>query len=121
MPGAVHAPVVPIRMTEACLLLDEQEIRQVAGNPNGKVPLRLPAVRKVESIPDPKALLRETLCRASGLNGRRLDKFKQRFPHHRRQLLEPIDPAGPIAEVPSWRDFNADLRKGLELAATQKY
>lgn len=120
MPGAVHAPVVPIRMTEAWLLLDEQEIRQVAGNPNGKVELQLPSVRRVESIPDPKALLRETLCSASGMNGRRLDKFKQRFPHHRRQLLERIDPAGRIAEVPSWCDFNADLRKGLELAATEK-
>ena len=119
MPGAVHAPVVPIRMTEAWLLLDERQIRQVAGNPNGKIELRLPAVRKVESIPDPKALLRETLCRASGLNGRRLDKFKQRFPHHRRQLLERIDPAGLIAEVPSWCDFNADLRKGLESAVNQ--
>jgi hypothetical protein len=94
MPGVAHAPVIPIRMTEAWLLLDEQAIRQVAGDPNGREPLGLPSVRKVESIPDPKAKLKETLCRASGLSGRKLDKFRQRFPHHRRQLLERIDPAG---------------------------
>ncbi|GAA0360435.1 DUF4276 family protein [Actinoallomurus spadix] len=119
MPEAVHAPVIPIRMTEAWLLLDEREIRQVAGNPNGKAALGLPAVRKVETVPDPKATLKEVLCRASDLNGRRLDKFKQRFPHHRRQLLERIDPNGSIALVPSWCDFVADLTKGLEIAATR--
>jgi hypothetical protein len=64
-------------------------------------------------------VLREVLCRASDLSGRRLDRLKQRFPHHRRQLLERIDPNGPIAVVPSWCDFVADLTKGLEVAATR--
>jgi hypothetical protein len=120
MPGVAHAPVIPIRMTEAWLLLDEQEIRQVAGNPNGKTPLDLPGVRRVESIPAPKAVLKETLCRASGLSGRRLDRFKQRFPHQRRQPLERIVPAGLIAEVPSWHDFNVDLKQGLDTVAAQR-
>lgn len=119
MPGVAHAPVIPIRMTEAWLLLDEREIRQVAGNPNGKMALNLPGVRRVESIPDPKAMLRETLCRAAGLSGRKLDKFKQRFSHHRRQLLERIEPGGLIAGVPSWRDFNTDLERGLDIAAAR--
>lgn len=61
-------PVIPIRMTEAWLLLDEAEIRRVAGAPNGKIPLNLPNPAKVESVSDPKALLKETLARASGLS-----------------------------------------------------
>jgi hypothetical protein len=116
MPGVAHAPVIPIRMTEAWLLLDERELRQVAANPNARMPLSLPAPKKVETIPDPKAMLKETLARASGLSGRKLAKFHGRFPQHRRQLLERIDPVGPITEVPSWCAFTSDLEIGLELA-----
>jgi hypothetical protein len=57
-----HVPVIPIRMTEAWLLLDEAEIRRVAGSPNGKVSLGLPKAKDVESIPDPKAQLAQTLA-----------------------------------------------------------
>lgn len=101
-------------MTEAWLLLDEAEIRRVAGSPNGKVSLGLPKARNVESIPDPKALLAHTLAIASEFSGRRLDTFKKRFSEHRRQLLDRINPDGPIREVQSWRDFNADFSSGLE-------
>ncbi len=114
MPDTAHVPVIPIRMTEAWLLLDEAEIRRVAGSPNGRVPLGLPNARRVESIPDPKALLAHTLAIASELRGRRLDMFKKRLSEHRRQLLDGINPDGPIRDVQSWRDFNADLSSGLE-------
>lgn len=119
MPGTPHVPVIPIRMTEAWLLLDEAAIRRVAGAPNSKVPLNLPRPAKVESVPDPKALLMEILARASGLSGRKLTIFKDRFPRYRAQLLEQIDPGGPIRTVQSWRDFNADLIAGLGRALEQ--
>jgi hypothetical protein len=114
MPDTPHVPVIPIRMTEAWLLLDEAEIRRVAGSPNGKVSLGLPRARDVESIPDPKALLARTLAIASEFTGRRLDTFKKRFSEHRRQLLDGINPDGPIRDVQSWRDFNADFSSQLE-------
>lgn len=117
MPGIPHVPVIPVRMTEAWLLLDEAEIRWVAGAPKDKVPLDLPKPAKVESVPDPKALLREALARASGLSGRKLKTFSKRFDQHRAQLLERIDPDGPIRTVQSWRDFNADLIAGLNRLA----
>ena len=44
LPGASCA-VVPVRMTEAWLLLDEMAIRRAAGNPNGRMKLDLPALR----------------------------------------------------------------------------
>ncbi|MBP2707085.1 hypothetical protein JOL79_25190 [Microbispora sp. RL4-1S] len=112
-PGTPHTAIIPVRMTEAWLLVDEAEIRVVAGNPNGKVKIDLPAVSRVESIPDPKSLLKEKLALASGLTGRKLQKFNQRFPQNRRLLLERIDPDGPIAKVPSWCAFVTDLKAGL--------
>jgi hypothetical protein len=114
MPEVPHVPVIPIRMTEAWLLLEEDTIREIAGSPNGKVPLHLPKPKQVESIADPKSLLKQTLALASGLSGRRLQQFNDRFPRHRAQLLERINPDGPIRDVPSWCDFNADLAVGLE-------
>jgi hypothetical protein len=113
MPEVVHVPVVPVRMTEAWLLLDERAIRQVAGNPNGRTRLDLPAASKVESVPDPKARLRAVLVQASELSGRKLDKFKGRFDNHRHQLVERIEPDGPINQVQSWCDFVTDLTRGL--------
>ncbi|MFI7538434.1 hypothetical protein [Streptosporangium sp. NPDC049376] len=117
MPDTPFMGAIPIRMTEAWLMLDERNIRQVAGNPNGRMDLGLPKPASVERIPDPKAMLVEKLALASGLSGRRLDKFKKRFPEHRRQLLDRIDPLGPICEVSSWRSFNEDLLAGLSQAA----
>lgn len=46
-------PIVPIRMTEAWLLLDEADIRFVAGRPSGTDPLNLPPLASIESLPDP--------------------------------------------------------------------
>jgi hypothetical protein len=70
-----HVPVIPVRMTEAWLLAHESAIRAAAGNPNGREPLSLPPVRRLENLPDPKALLHEVLKKASGLNARRRSKL----------------------------------------------
>ncbi|MGW4114479.1 hypothetical protein ACWEFJ_26700 [Actinosynnema sp. NPDC004786] len=115
-PDLLFASVIPIRMTEAWLLTDEGEIRTVAGNPRGRARLDLPGPSRVESVPDPKKLLKDVLGVASGLTGRKLAKFQERFPQHRRQLLERLDPDGPIREVPSWRSFVSDLEHGLKTA-----
>ncbi len=76
-------PVIPIRMTEAWLLFDEQAIRTAASNPNGTVPLNLPPVGNVENCPDPKELLYQVLKNASQLSGRRLKKFRPSDKVHR--------------------------------------
>lgn len=70
-----HVCVVPIRMTEAWLLLDEPAIRRAAANPNGTQPLQIPKVKQLETIPDPKARLHEALRDASGKHGRRRSSF----------------------------------------------
>lgn len=67
--------IVPVRMTEAWLLVDEEAIRRVAGRPNGTEPLGLPTAGAVEQVPDPKQVLRQALELASGATGRRLRRF----------------------------------------------
>jgi len=67
--------VVPVRMQEAWMLIDEQAIRFAAGNPHGHIRLALPRLRDLESLPDPKAVLYAALQTASELQGRRLRKF----------------------------------------------
>ena len=102
-------PVVPVRMTEAWLLLDEQVIRHVAGNPNGRSPLPLPRPREAERIADPKALLAECLLRAANVTGRKRDRLAKRFGQSRRQLLERLDLDGPVRELQGWRQMTAQV------------
>ncbi len=73
MPAVVC--VVPIRMMEAWLLFDINAIRQAAGNPNGTVSLSLPTLSGIESLPDPKRVLRDILLTATGLGTHRRRRF----------------------------------------------
>lgn len=68
--------IVPIRMQEAWLLLEEAAIRKAAGNPSGRQPLSLPHPRDLENLPDPKGILYELLRQASDLSGRRLKNLR---------------------------------------------
>lgn len=90
-------PVIPIRMTEAWLLIEEPAIRKAVGNPNGTMPLNLPAIRNLEGLPNPKELLFEKLKIASGLGTRRLTKFQpQRYRHRVADLISTYEPLRSI-------------------------
>ncbi|MCX5647164.1 MAG: hypothetical protein NTZ17_21150 [Phycisphaerae bacterium] len=67
--------VVPVRMMETWLLLDEEAIRQAAGNPNGAVVLKLPRRQDLENIPDPKTVLHRLILDARELPTRRKECF----------------------------------------------
>ncbi|MFG2721401.1 hypothetical protein ACGFW5_24350 [Streptomyces sp. NPDC048416] len=108
-PGLRHVAVIPVRMLEAWLLLDETCLRQVAENPRGRVSLDLPKGVAAEKIADPKQLLKDSLARASEYKGRRLAQFQKRFSQHRLRMLELLDPEGPVACLPSWQSFVTDL------------
>ncbi len=97
------APTIPVRETEAWLLLDEAAIRRVAGNPGGIVSLGLPEPLQVEDVPRPKETLQAALAAASGRRGSRLRKFRKNFPHHRRILLQQLPVGGQLEQVPAWR------------------
>lgn len=108
-PGHRHVAVVPVRMTEAWLLLDEHAIRVVAGNPNGRMPLHLPTVREVERRADPKARLAEAILTASSATGRHRDRVARRFGEHRRRLLQHLDLDGPVTRLGAWAELLDDV------------
>ncbi|GAA3169597.1 hypothetical protein GCM10010451_17630 [Streptomyces virens] len=113
-PGLAHVPVIPVRMLEAWLLLDQSAIREVAGNPNGKMALDLPKPARAESVADPKALLKQAIATASGEKGRGLQKLQTRFSANRARLLQMLDRKGPVKQLASWQSFTDDLREVLE-------
>lgn len=103
--------VVPVRMTEAWLLIDDQAMREAASNPNGHVDLELPALKNLESLPNPKQKLRKLLERASGLNRRRLKRF--RWSQARQRLAELIDDYSPLEQLPAFQSFRSELEQVL--------
>lgn len=103
--------VVPVRMTEAWLLIDESALRLAAGNPNGRVVLGLPRIRHLESLPDPKKTLFDLLKDATELPRRRLRRFRER--QARQRLAELIDDYSPLEALPAFQAFRKDLKRVL--------
>ena len=104
-------PVVPVRMTEAWLLFDESVIRNAAGNPLGTVRLRLPRVKSLERVPDPKEILHQALLTASELGARRRDRFDVRWAANRVASL--AEDFSPLRLLPSFRSFEFDTAAAL--------
>ena len=105
-------PVIPVQETEAWLLLDEQAIRDVVAS-QGKQPLRLPKPNAIEGTRKPKEILQKALLAASETSGRRLKKEKNSFNHHRRVLLQRLDPFGAVRDLPSWQCLERDIQRAL--------
>lgn len=102
--------VIPVRMSEAWLLFNEPAIRRAAGNPNGKESLELPALKRLEDLPDPKAVLYELLCQASGLSSRR--KFRPREHVHR--IAELIGDFSPLRALPAFSALEDEVVETIE-------
>ncbi|WP_371588595.1 hypothetical protein [Streptomyces virginiae] len=112
-PNLAHVPVIPVRMLEAWLILDHAAIREVAGNPNSRVPLGLPKPNRAESVADPKALLKQAIATASEEKGRSLKKLQARFSENRARLVQMLDREGPVKQLASWQSFTHDLSEAL--------
>jgi hypothetical protein len=106
-----HVCVVPVRMQEAWMLIDEAAIRSAAGNPNGSVTLRLPRLQEIEGLADPKNLLHELLRNASELTGRRLKKFSASANAHR--VAELVDDWQPLRKLSAFVEFERELDQVL--------
>ena len=100
--------VVPVRMTEAWLILDEAAIRTAVGNPNGRIPLELPTPREAERRADPKGILKDAFLAASETTGRRRQQIGRDFGRLRRRLLVNLPIDGPLAQLTSWARFRDD-------------
>jgi len=101
-------PVVPVRETEAWLLIDETAIRQAARNPRGRGSLGLPPVHEIESCRDPKATLRQALRLASGLSRRRWNSIDGIRP---RTVADLSGDFTPLRQLPAFQAFETDVRR----------
>lgn len=106
---AVSIAVVPVRMQEAWLLIDESALRRAAGNPNGNERLTLPSIGQVERLPDPKSLLHQLLRQASGLRGRGLRRFNRT--RHGRRVADYIDDFQPLFRLAAFRRLAAEVER----------
>ena len=107
VPSAVC--VVPIRMQEAWLLIDEEAIRYAAGNGNGRHKLDMPPIHKLESLADPKSLLHDLLRVASGSKGRRLQRFNSNQAHVVQRITYYLEDFSILRNLPAFAALEAEL------------
>ena len=102
--------VVPVRATEAWLLIDEAALRRAAGNPRGRAPLEMPSLLTLETLPDPKGSLYALLRGASGLPPRRQPHPPERI--HR--LADLIEDFSPLRRLSAFRALEREVLALLE-------
>ena len=103
--------VVPERMTEAWLLIDEAALRSAAGDPRGTVPLAMPPVQQLERLPDSKKTLHDLLRAASGHTGRRQKRFRVEQAVHR--LAQGIQDYTPLRQLSAFRALEEETERIL--------
>lgn len=101
--------VVPVRMTEAWLLLDEAAIRRAAGNPNGRERLDLPSRDGLERLPNPKNILYRAVAEATGLSVRRQRRF--RVGYSVSQITQYIEDFSPLRQLAAFVRLESDVRQ----------
>lgn len=109
IPEAV--PVVPVRMSEAWLLIDEPALRSAAGNPRGREAVSLPALQALEAQPNPKKMLHDLLRNASGTRGRKLRNFDVGAAKFR--LADLISNYDRLRELRAFQRLEADIKRVL--------
>jgi hypothetical protein len=108
--------VIPVRMQEAWLLIEEAAIRHAAGNRHGQEPLSIPKIRELERVADPKKVLHDLLRQASGLHGHRLRKFSAR--EVAVLVSELIGDFSPLLQLPAFRELDTDLEETVQVWRT---
>jgi hypothetical protein len=104
--------VIPVRMTEAWLLTEEESIRRAVGNPRGTTELNLPSLGRLEALPDPKEELFRCMRLAVDLNSRRMRGFIPE--QHRHKVGEQITDLSKLRKLPSFVHLENQLRRYCE-------
>jgi hypothetical protein len=101
-------PVIPIRETEAWLLIEEKAIRMAANHPNGKKDLQLPSLKHIEKCPDPKKELERVLRAATEQSSpRRLKRFNIEAAKSR--VVDLISDFKPLKQLSAFQSLESDL------------
>lgn len=106
--GVAHVCVIPVRMQEAWLLLDEPALREAAGRPSGTDPLSLSPARQWEQLPNPKKIIHQALVAASGATGRRAKRFNPALATHR--LAELVEDWSALRQLRAFQALERDTR-----------
>lgn len=112
--GIARVAVIPVRMSEAWLLIHEPAIRMAAGQPSGRARLVLPPVSGLESTADPKRVLREAILAASEARGRRRARLQRDLPLRILRVAELIEDYSPLQRLSAFQRFEADLGQVLD-------
>lgn len=101
--------VVPVRMTEAWFLFNEQAIRKAAGNPSSAVPLNLPDHNSAQRRADPKNIIEQALLTASEATGRKLKQFRADISTRKSLVSSYIDDFSPLRNYGAFVAFEQNL------------
>ena len=104
-------PMVPVRMLESWLLVDESAIRCAANNKNGNIPLDLPNPSRIEKLPDPKARLFDALNTASDLPPQRRRSFNPQ--HARSRITSFMESFEPLRLQQGFLEFENDFNSAI--------
>jgi hypothetical protein len=69
----------------------------------------LPALKTIESLPDPKQNLRQCLRSASELTGRRLQRFRREESNAARRVADYIEDFSPLRKLFAFQQLEADV------------
>jgi len=104
--------IIPIKMMESWLLIDEDAIRKAAGNRNYKGEINLPHIKDIEKIQQPKQLLFEILREVSGLKRRNLDKFNEHKAVH--DVAEFIENFSLLRTLKAFQTFESQVKSTID-------
>lgn len=104
--------IVPIKMMETWLLIDEVAIKKAAENRNYRGIINLPSLRILERESQPKELLHALLREASGKKGRNLKKFNIDKAVH--LVAENIEDFSPLRNLVAFQAFEDELKKVVD-------
>lgn len=107
--SGIVVPIIPVRMTEAWLLIEPLAIAKAADNPGARG-LRVPSTREIEAIKDPKGLLEGLLLEAADITGaRHRARFMRDLAARKRAVADYITSFGPLRELNAFKRFEEDL------------
>jgi len=104
--------IVPIKMMEAWLLLEDQAIKKAAGNRNFKGQIALPKVSQLEDESQPKEKLYQLLKKVSGLKSRNLKKFNVNAAVH--LVAEYTNDFRPLRQLSAFDHFEKNLKNCMQ-------
>lgn len=104
--------VVPVRMTEAWLLLDADAIARAADRVDA-AEIDVPSVSRLDRLPDPKSTLHQLLRDASGKSGRHHRRFTRDIGNRVQRVAEYISTYEPLRALSAFREFETDTANAI--------